>query len=109
MHFAEVIADRRREAKVSLASIFADRASRWRKQTRILSSIQSKIFHRDYQEIIGMGRPALPFIFADLRDNGGHWYWALECICRDNPAREAKTLPEAKRLWLEYAQEGGFI
>ena len=109
LHFAEVIADRRRETKITIAEVFSDRANRWHQETDILSSIQAKIFHRDYQEIIGMGKPALPFIFADLRDRGGPWYWALECICRLNPAEGAKTLPEAKKMWLDYAADNNFI
>jgi len=56
-----------------------------------------------------MGHAALPFIFSELRDRGGQWYWALECICRENPAADAKTLPEAKHLWLEYADKHGYL
>jgi len=48
-------------------------------------------------------------IFTDLRDNGGLWYWALECITGDNPATNATTLDEQKRAWLEYATAKGYL
>lgn len=56
-----------------------------------------------------MGSAVLPLIFADLRDRGGQWYWALECITGENPAAEAQTLPDAKRLWLEYAAQHQYL
>ena len=108
-HFAEVIATRRRVETPELSREFQDCAKRWRQETRILSSIQAKIFNSHYQRIIGMGRAALPLIFADLKEIGGHWYWALECICGENPASGAETLPEAKRLWLEYANKHNLV
>ncbi len=75
----------------------------------MLSSIQAKIFNPNYQRIIGMGAPVLPFIFSDLRDRGGQWYWALECITGENPALAAKSLPEAKQLWLDWAKEHKYL
>lgn len=88
---------------------FREIASRWRKETRILSSIQAKIFHRDYQRIIGMGPAVLPFIFAEMEAAGGQWYWALECITGDNPALGAPNVPLVKKAWLDYAVRNGFL
>ncbi len=95
--------------KELLGKEFHELAGKWRSETRILSSVSAKIFNPHYQRIIGMGRPALPFIFAELRDRGGFWYWALECICGENPAAESETLPDAKRVWLEYARRHGYL
>jgi hypothetical protein len=83
--------------------------SQWRKDTRVLSSIQSKIFHRSYQRIMAMGKAVLPLIFDDLLRNGGQWYWALECITGDNPADTAADLQEAKSAWLAYAAQHGYL
>jgi hypothetical protein len=91
------------------AELFRKHADLWWKETRVLSSIQAKIFNPNYQLIIGMGQAALPFIFADLRDRGGQWYWALECIIGENPAHDAASLPEAKRLWLDWAREHKYL
>ncbi len=107
-HFAEVIKARKREEGTvesvpTLEKTFQELTALWWRETRILSSIEAKIFNQHYQRIIGLGRGALPLIFAALRDRGGQWYWALECITGENPAANAATLSEAKRIWLEYA------
>jgi len=88
-----------------LAAEFKDYADRWWNETRLLSSIQGKIFNHSYQRIIGMGKEVLPLIFADLKQRGGQWYWALECITGENPASTATTLTEARQMWLDYAVE----
>ncbi|MFN0106140.1 MAG: hypothetical protein ACKV2U_29125 [Bryobacteraceae bacterium] len=108
-HIAQGIAARRTDEKPALWREFQDHAERWRRETGILSSVQAKIFNSHYQRIIGMGHAALPLIFSELKNRGGHWYWALECICGENPAAEAETLPEAKRLWLEYADKHNYL
>jgi hypothetical protein len=92
-----------------LSSEFKTYADRWWKETRILSSIQAKIFNQNYQRIIGMGRQVLPLIFADLKRRGGQWYWALECITGENPAAAATTLDEARKQWLDYGIEKGHL
>lgn len=114
-HFAGVIKARRRdESAVNLngptvEQEFREHARQWWQETRILSSIQSKAFNQHYQRIIGMGRAVLPLIFTELRDRGGYWYWALECITGDNPASTATTVREAKAVWLAYGAQHGYL
>jgi hypothetical protein len=114
-HFAQAIKIRRRDESTgnlsgpTVEQEFRQHADLWWQETRVLSSIQAKIFNQHYQRIIGMGQAALPLIFSELRDRGGQWYWALECIVRDNPAAGAETLPEAKRMWLEYARKHNYL
>ena len=38
-----------------------------------------------YQQIIGMGAEALPFIFRELQKEPDHWFWALHAITGENP------------------------
>ena len=102
-HFAQVIAQERRCEEQTLEQRFEDYAERWRNETRIHSSIQASIFNQNYQRIIGMGPQVLPLILEELKERGGPWYWALECITGVNPAEGATTLTEQKRLWIEYA------
>ncbi len=112
-HFAQLIRSRRREENDSgdqnIQQEFQNLTERWWRETRVLSSIHSKIFNPNYQRIIGMGKAVLPLIFSELRHRGGQWYWALECITGDNPAVGAESLPEAKRLWLEYANQHNYL
>jgi hypothetical protein len=99
----------RTPARKTVGAEFKNYADKWWKETRILSSIQGKIFNQYYQRIIGMGKPVLPFIFADLERRGGQWYWALECITGENPADSATNLDQARRMWLDYAAKNGYL
>ena len=82
---------------------FDSLVDQWRRETRFLSSVQSKIFHPAYQRIIGMGRPVLPLILRELRERDGHWFWALQCITGENPAASFSSMAEARAAWLAYA------
>jgi hypothetical protein len=63
--------------------------------------------HRAYQQIIGMGRPAVPLIINELRSEPDYWFWALTAITGEDPAREETTLAGARDSWLHWAQERG--
>src|SRR5271155_5825324 len=45
LHFAKDIASKRRESGYSIEKVFREHADQWWKETRVLSSIQSKIFN----------------------------------------------------------------
>ena len=53
---------------------FLQLLSEWRKDTAFQSSPRVITSHPAYQQIIDIGEPALPFIFEDMRENGGWWY-----------------------------------
>lgn len=89
---------------------FNDLAAQWYRETRMLSFIRQKATHPAYQQIIGMGKDALPFIFRELQERGGDWIWALEYIVRsENPAKGSTSFKETVRLWLEWARTKGHI
>jgi hypothetical protein len=100
---------RRSASQRSVQREFAFHAEAWRRETRVLSSVQAKIFNRHYQRIMAMGPNALRLIFSELKERGGHWYWALECITGDNPASDAKTITDAKIAWLQYGVQRGYL
>ncbi len=58
-----------------------------------------------------MGTAAIPFILADLRDNGGHWYVALEAITHVAPGTpEERQKPRTMReVWLRWGTESGYL
>jgi hypothetical protein len=93
----------------AVEQVFKSLVEQWRRETSVLSSIQAKIFKPNYQRIMTLGTPVLPLIFRELRDRGGQWYWALECITGDNPAAGAANICEAKRAWLKYAVKRGYL
>src|SRR5437764_721423 len=54
---------------------FNQLVTRWRDETKTVSSTTDRALHSAYQDIIGMGARVLPLIFREMRDRGGHWFW----------------------------------
>jgi len=89
---------------------FQDLASRWRRETRLLSSVTAMAMHPAYQQIIGMGEQALPLIFQDLRREPDHWFWALGAITGQNPVPDAHAgdLEAMAEDWLSWGDAHGY-
>jgi len=93
------------------AEKFSCLAQRWHRETAMLSLIRQKAMHPAYQKIIGMGREALPFIFQEMRNRRGDWFWALEAITEDEeqpPARHS-NFKEATQVWLKWGEDNGYL
>jgi hypothetical protein len=85
---------------------FAELAETWVRETGWLSSLREKVIHPAYQQIIGMGSDALPFIFEQLRRKSpGYWFWALVAITGEDPAAGLRRMPEARAAWLKWANK----
>ena len=82
----------------------------WRSDTRFSSNLSAKLSHPAYLRIIALGRKALPLIFEDLRDGGGHWFVALRAITREDPVPpEHRSLPHLMREdWLRWGATKGY-
>ncbi len=65
--------------------------------------------HPAYQQIIGMGDAALPFIFQELRRDPDHWFWALKAITGEDPvaASDRGQLDKMTTAWLDWAGRHG--
>ena len=85
---------------------FQDLASQWRRETALRSSITAIAMHPAYQQIIGLGEPALPLIFQELHREPDHWFWALQAITGENPIHEEKAgdLEAMTNDWLSWAK-----
>ena len=68
---------------------FNELKNKWLEDTELFSSVRDKAMHPAYQEIIGMGKIAIPMIMADLIMNNNHWFWALRSITGKNPVSPA--------------------
>lgn len=99
-----------RDAATGLRIEFARLAAEWKRDTAYLSSARSIALHLAYQRIIGMGRPALPLIFEELRREPGNWLWALEAITGVNPVPAASRgqFRVEVRKWLEWGNAEGY-
>jgi len=65
--------------------------------------------HPAYQAIIGMGAAALPMILEDLRQNSGHWYWALKAISNEDPVvpGDRGSIKKMRNAWLQWGETKG--
>lgn len=74
----------------------------WRLKSAKMSVVADKVLIPEYQQIIGLGKPAVPLIIESLRTEGGHWFWALVMITGEDPAADATTVQEARERWVAW-------
>lgn len=90
---------------------FYELKSRWEAETAILSSITEIAMHPAYQQIIGMGRNAIPLILAEMNRKPSHWFWALKSISGEDPVlpEQRGKVDEMTKAWLNWGGKQGFI
>jgi hypothetical protein len=126
IHFAEVIAERRRNEEPDLLARssprllrleaeqkhpeFATLAERWRRETQFSSSSEDRVLHNAYQSIIAMGVSAVPLVLKELQSRRGHWFWALHFMtgCVD-PVPEGANVDAARDAWLTWGRQEGYL
>ena len=89
---------------------FIDLARKWRSETKHMSSIISISTNMNYQQIIGMGRDAIPFIIEDMAKYPDHWFWALEAITGEDSVASGSCgdIGKAAKAWIAWAKEKGY-
>ena len=90
---------------------FSFLALTWQRDTNTTSSITDMVSHPAYQQIIGMGMGALPFIFAELQASPQHWFWALQSITGINPIQEENkgNVGAMTQDWLNWGIKHGYV
>jgi len=73
-----------------LGTRFMKLKNQWEEEAAALSSITDIAMHPAYQQIIGMGPPAIPFIIREMTINPNHWFWALKSITGEDPVPPEK-------------------
>lgn len=88
---------------------FESLVSWWRTETSPLSSLHDIILHPAYQQIIGMGESALPYLLTEMATAPDHWGWALRAITGEDPVppEDAGQLDRVAKHWLEWARRAG--
>lgn len=85
----------------------------WKKETQFLSSTTAIIANQKYQEIIGLGEKAVPFLLEMLRDNDEPElvFHALLAITEVNPvpAEHRGDWSAISRDWVKWGVEEGYI
>jgi len=107
VHYAFPASSRRNPRRERFRSL----AQQWRSETQWLSSTRDIAMNPAYQAIIGMGADALPMILEDLRQNSGHWYWALKAISNEDPVvpRDRGSIKKMKGAWLQWGETKGLV
>jgi hypothetical protein len=61
---------------------------------------------KPYQQIIGMGWPAVPLILEELQREPDQWFWALEAITDANPVlpESAGNVRLMAQAWVEWGK-----
>lgn len=86
-------------------------AAQWKAQSLHMSNSAQMAMLRSYQNIIGMGDPAVPLILEELRSEPDHWFWALESITDENPVplEAAGKVEKMAQAWIEWGIQRGYI
>lgn len=86
-------------------------AGQWKRETVYLSNGMKNAMHPAYQGIIGLGKPAVPLILEELKQDPADWFWALTAITGLNPVQEssAGNIEEMAAAWLHWGCEQGLI
>jgi hypothetical protein len=108
-----VLVDRPKSYSNADEAKFKRLAEVWQRDTAIYSSMVQTAMHPAYQNIIGMGKDALPFLFKRLQSEGDephHWFWALAAITGENPVpKESRgRVAEMAKAWFEWGRENGY-
>lgn len=92
------------EAPEDITYEFIRLARKWKSETGPTSSITEMAMHPAYQQIIGLGRPAIPCIVRELEQSPDHWFWALRSITRADPVPEsdAGNLKKMADAWIHW-------
>jgi len=99
------------DSMASLQQRFEKLASNWKTETGHLSSIAQMAVHSDYQQIIGIGRPAVPLILRELEKKPDHWFWALHAITGIDPvpAEDRGRIAKMAAAWLSWGRSEGLL
>ena len=95
----------------SLEHRFKELVSQWKEATAYLSSSSQLAMHPAYQQIIGMGPQAVPFLLRELRVEPYQWFWALKAITGVDPVppSSAGRVREMADCWLRWGHEEGLL
>jgi hypothetical protein len=98
-------------ATQALTERFTRLVKQWKSECRYMSNLAQMAILRSYQNIIGMGDPAIPLILQELKKETDHWFWALEAITGENPVRNksAGKVELMAQAWVEWGIKKGYI
>ena len=93
--------------RASLNDKFTKLTTQWQDETWFMSNADNIAKHPAYQEIIQMGKPALPLILDAMRTAPNHWFWALNLITNADAvkAEHAGNIQAMTQDWLDWGKK----
>jgi len=81
---------------------FAELSATWKRERQGGSTVRKMIQHPAYQEIVAMGKNAIPLVLGELEQEVDFWFNALEVLTGTNPVseRDMGSLSEMRNAWL---------
>jgi len=76
----------------------------------VSSSLPQMFVHPAYRQIIVIGAPAIPLLFAELQRDPDWWFGALKELTGADPVPPASrgNLPEMATAWLNWGRANGY-
>jgi hypothetical protein len=98
------------EATVEVQTRFRELVAQWKQDSLFMSSTTDMVALPSYQEIIGMGAPAIPLLLAELQREPNHWFAALMALTGANPVppEDRGRLDRMTTAWLRWGRENGY-
>jgi hypothetical protein len=90
---------------------FLNLKQEWEADTAMLSSVTEIAMHPAYQQIIGMGPLAIPYILNEMKVRTGHWFWALKSITGEDPVPLGSRgkIAEMTKVWVSWGEKQGYL
>jgi len=85
-------------------------AAKWQTECRLKSSTDAIAAHHAYDEIIKLGRPAIPYILAELEREPNQWFRALRDITGEDPVpvTDRGRVKLMAQAWLAWGKSRGY-
>ena len=86
-------------------------AAVWHSEQAVYSNVVQKSMLQSYQNIIGMGQSAVPFMLEDLKGAPVRWFWALEAITLADPVaiEDRGDMTKMAAAWVRWGVENGYL
>ncbi len=78
----------------------------WLKETMLSSNPNEICQNSNYQEIIALGKEAIPLILEDWETTNNHWFHALNVITGENPVKPEHRgrIKLMKKDWIDFIE-----
>jgi hypothetical protein len=90
---------------------FQELVRRWKKERGPTSSAKRMADHPAYRAIVGLGKPVVPLLLAELQREPDHWFIALHELTGAEPVPEEARgrIEKMTAAWVEWGRKNGVL